>query len=182
MSTDNYRNKYLKYKNKYLELKNQQGGSAGATPPSIDEISKMVKQNNTYIEEDKIKEEKAQIDSEPQGDWQSPYDNERWKKFHKKLELARLEWNIKKSVQKEKERDLLQNSIPVINQKIESNKEVIETIRIGQTSFLDFFKSSKSIAQEKENRIRPIVLENNKLEMLKDDIKKQVEIYNNVMR
>jgi hypothetical protein len=183
MSTDNYRNKYLKYKNKYLELKKQQGGTAPATPFSIDEVSKIVKRNDTYIEEHKIKEEKAKIASEPQGDWQSPSDNARWFDFQETLKLARFEWNINKSVAKEKERDLLKNSIQTINQKIESNDKAIEKIN-KQTSFFSFLKSAE---QERQERLKkadltyPIRTENDELERLKKNIPKQVNIYNKLI-
>jgi len=181
-----YYDKYLKYKNKYFELKKQQGGTAPAKPSSIDEVSKIVdevskivKRNDTYIEENKIKEEKAKIASEPQGDWQSPSDNARWFDFRETLKLARFEWNINKSVEKEKERDLLKNSIQAINQKIESNKKVIEKIK--KPSFLNFFKSERIIEQETSNRVYPIRRENDELESLKKNIPIQVNIYNKLI-
>ena len=140
---------------------------------NFDEVKKIVKKNDTYAEADKKKEEHERIEREPVGDWQSPSNNRRWNALHKELELKRITYNIEKSTNKEKEKEILEESIDPIKAEIKNNLAKMAEIETMKEPW--FFK--RSFHYKMNDKKDSIKTENRKLEGLLEQIKLQLTVY-----
>ena len=135
----------------------------------INDLEALIARNDT-----KLPDEQKRINNEPQGDWQSPSDGQRWADLHRELEKTRLETNINNSKNRLEEREFIENMVNVTIPALISRKmEAIKTESRGKSIYtsLTGLANTTKINNKKMNKD----IEN--LENLSSKAQKQLEYY-----
>ena len=144
-------------------------------------INLLIKKKKIGSEETLLYEKNALIE-EPNGDWQSPSDNQRWHALRNSLKKQRIKYNIENSPNKEEEKDFFIKTKKVIDQEVlkyhtELNSFVLpqnESVLQKTYTFFTRTPNNYMIKVKKYNEIRKEL--DHLLELL-DEINRQLPLY-----